>query len=279
MVEQQGAAADELAGIATGAFAEAHRRLADDVRDGTVMRGEVLARWQDLVGTGELLRELQSRIGRLRDRVTASVMGRPRNVEKFQGAVETGVETLVRERVAQATDDVVLRWRATPAGAALLASGGEDLRRPSADLGERASRLVRDWQGGLLDLLREEGAGKRTTAKVLSYGINGAALVLMVGVFAQTGGLTGAEVAIAGGSSAVGSTLLEALLGDQAVRRLTERARADLDERTAELLADEVARYTSLVDANRPDAASAEALRRLAGDLRRALGSGGGRRR
>src|SRR5690606_40098727 len=123
------------------------------------------------------------------------------------------------------TDQVVLRWRATSAGTALLDAGGEELRRPADDLGERASRLLRDWQGGLLDLLREEGAGKRTTAKSLSYGLNGAALVLVVGVVAQTGGLTGAEVAIAGGSTAVGSTLLDALRGDQAVRRLTARAR------------------------------------------------------
>ncbi|HSP02767.1 MAG TPA: dynamin family protein [Acidimicrobiales bacterium] len=279
VVEQQQAAADQLAGVATGAFADAHQRLADDVRDGTVMRGEVLARWQDLVGTGELLRELQSRIGRLRDRIAASVTGRPRNVEKFQGAVESGVETLLRERVAEATDEVVLRWRATSAGAALLDAGGDELRRPSDDLGERASRLVRDWQGGLLDLLREEGAGKRTTAKILSYGLNGAALVLMVGVFAQTGGLTGAEVAIAGGSTAVGSTLLEALLGDQAVRRLTERARADLDRRTGELLADEAERFTSLVDGHRPDTTTARTLRELAAELRRALGTDAGRRR
>jgi energy-coupling factor transporter ATP-binding protein EcfA2 len=279
VVEQQVAAGDQLAGIATGAFDEAHQELADDVRDGTVMRGEVLARWQDLVGTGDLLRELQSRIGRLRDRLTASVTGRPRTVERFQGAVESGVETLVRERVAQATDQVVARWRASAAGAALLEAGGEELRRPSADLGERASRLVRDWQGGLLDLLREEGSGKRTTAKVLSYGINGAALVVMVGVFAQTGGLTGAEVAIAGGSSAVGSTILEALLGDQAVRRLTERARADLDRRTGALLAEEAERYTALVEAHRPDAATAHDLRRLAGDVRRDLGARTGRRR
>jgi hypothetical protein len=279
VVEQQHAAADQLAGVAADAFADAHQRLADDVRDGTVMRGEVLARWQDLVGTGELLRELQSRIGRLRDRITASVTGRPRNVEKFQGAVESGVETLLRERVAEATDQVVLRWRATSAGAALLDAGGDELKRPSDDLGERASRLVRDWQGGLLDLLREEGAGKRTTAKILSYGLNGAALVLMVGVFAQTGGLTGAEVAIAGGSTAVGSTLLEALLGDQAVRRLTERARADLDRRTGELLADEAERFTSLVDGHRPDTTTASSLRQLATDLRRALGTDAGRRR
>jgi len=267
--------ADDLADIADRAFALARDRLRDDVRDGTVMRGEVLARWQDLVGTGELLRELQSRIGRLRDRIAASVTGRPRNVERFQGAVESGIEALVRERIAEANEQVVLRWRATDAGAALLDDlhdgTVDDLRRPSPDLGERIARLVRDWQGGLLDLLRQEGAGKRTTAKVLSYGLNGAALVLMVAVFAQTGGLTGAEVAIAGGSTAVGSTLLEALLGDQAVRRLADRARADLDRRTGELLAAEAGRFTTLVDRFRPDADAAAELRSRAGDLRRGL--------
>ncbi|HEU5085101.1 MAG TPA: ABC transporter, partial [Acidimicrobiales bacterium] len=105
---------------------------------------------------------------------------------------------------------------------------------------------------------------------LLSYGLNGAALVLMVGVFAHTGGLTGAEVAIAGGSTAVGSTLLEALLGDQAVRRLTERARADLDRRTDALVGDELERFTSLVDRHRPDADAEDLLRRSAAALREA---------
>jgi hypothetical protein len=270
-LEDQHRAADDLAATATQAFADAHRQLTEDVRDGTVMRGEVLARWQDLVGTGELLRELQSRIGRVRDRIASAVTGRPRNVERFQGAVESGVEALVRERVAEATDQVVLRWQAHPAGRDLLEVAPDELRRPSPDLDARTSRLVRDWQAGLLDLLREEGAAKRTTARILSYGVNGAALVLMVGVFAQTGGLTGAEVAIAGGSTAVGSTLLEALLGDQAVRRLTTRARADLDARTGTLLAAEAERYTSLVERHRPDPTVPDALRTLADALRHGL--------
>ena len=47
----------------------------------------------------------------------------------------------------------------------------------------------------------------------------------MLAVFAQTGGLTGAEVAVAGGTTAAGQRILEALLGDQAVRTLAARAR------------------------------------------------------
>ena len=252
-------------------FDHARHQLRDDVRDGTVMHGEVLARWQDLVGTGELLRELQSRVGRWRDRVASGITGRPRNAERFQGAVESGVEALVRERVAEACERVALEWRSTSAGAALLSDSAEDLTHPSSELREETAQMVRDWQGALLDLLREEGAGKRTTAKVLSYGLNGAALVLMVTVFAHTGGLTGAEIAIAGGSTAVGSTLLEALLGDQAVRRLAERARADLDQRIGERLEAEADRFRAALDRTRPDGQLASQLRDAAARLEGAL--------
>ena len=125
-----------------------------------------------------------------------------------------------------------------------------------------AARMVRDWQAGVVALLRRESAGKRRSARVLSYGVNGVAMVLMVGVFSQTGGLTGAEVAIAGGTSAVGQKLLEAILGDQAVRRLTSAARSDLERRVADLLQAEASRFNLSLDGHRPgeDAATIRAL-------------------
>jgi hypothetical protein len=255
------------------AFDRAVWNIAVDVRDGTVMRGEVLARWQDVVGTGELLRSLQSTIGRLRDRVASAVTGRPRNAERFEGAVTSGVETVVLERVAQATDETVGQWRSQHAGAALIteqADEGVDLTRPSPELAERTQRMVRDWQAGLLDLLRRESASKQMSAKVLSYGVNGVALVLMVGVFAQTGGLTGAEVAIAGGSSAVGQKLVEALLGDQAVRQLTAVARSDLERRVDALIDVEAARFDAALAQHRPSD-HAGRLRELAGRMRKGV--------
>ncbi|MEZ5383392.1 MAG: ABC transporter [Microthrixaceae bacterium] len=267
--DRQVATADALASVVAGAFERARGRLRDDVRDGTVLRGEVMARWADLVGTGELLRQLQSTLGRWRDRVTAAVTGRPTTSERFQGAIESGIETLLRARVAEATDEAATAWRANPAGASLLAESPDDLARPSANLPERAETMIRDWQGGLLDLLRTEGADKRATARVLSYGLNGMAMVLMVATFAHTGGLTGAEVAIAGGSSAVGQKLVEALLGDQAVRRLAAEARADLDRRTGVLLDRESRRFLDPLAALNLDPARADALRGLAQQLRK----------
>ena len=156
-------------------------------------------------------------------------------------------------------------------GAALIterAAEGIDLTRPSPDLAERTERMVRDWQAGLMDLLRRESGAKQTSAKVLSYGVNGVALVLMVGVFAQTGGLTGAEVAIAGGSSAVGQKLVEALLGDQAVRRLTAVARSDLERRVDALIDAEAARFDAALARHRPSGHASQ-LRQLSGRLRK----------
>jgi len=59
----------------------------------------------------------------------------------------------------------------------------------------------------------------------------------------------------------VGQKLLEAVFGDQAVRGLAERARADLRVRVAELMAEERARYHGLLDALELSGDQAQRLR------------------
>jgi hypothetical protein len=124
--------------------------------------------------------------------------------------------------------------------------------------------MVRDWQAGVLDLVRTEGGDKRTTARFLAYGVNGLSVALMVVVFASTGGVTGAEVGIAGGSAVVGQKLLEAVFGDQAVRRLALNARKDLTTRVDALLDQERRRFTTLLDDLDLPSETPEQLRALA---------------
>jgi hypothetical protein len=83
-------------------------------------------------------------------------------------------------------------------------------------------------------------------------------------VFAHTAGVTGAEAGIAGGSAVVGQKLLEAVFGDQAVRRLAEDARKDLRVRVAELLDVERARFLDVLDALAIDPGAADSLREAA---------------
>jgi hypothetical protein len=179
-------------------------------------------------------------------------------------AVESGLQTLLIEHAEAAAERADASWRSVAAGAQVLESSDVDLSRASRDFRERAERMVRDWQSGVLDMVRTEGGDKRTTARFLAYGVNGLSVALMVVVFASTGGVTGAEVGIAGGSAVVGQKLLEAVFGDQAVRRLALNARKDLTTRVDALLEQERRRFVVLLDDLDLPADSPEQLRALA---------------
>ena len=244
--DEQVERAERLRDAAVQAYADGVDEVDAAMRDGTVLRGEVLARWQDFVGTGEFFRSLEEQVGRLRDRVAAVLRGRPAPGTEVEQAIEHGLQSLLVDAAERSADRADRLWRSDPAGAWLLEDA--DLDRASDDFPVRAAATVRAWQGGVLDLVRTEGQDKRTSARFLSLGVNGLGVALMIVVFASTGGLTGAEVGIAGGTAVVGQRLLEAVFGDQAVRRLAERARADLRRRTRELFTEEADRFTGLLD-------------------------------
>lgn len=249
---------------ADAAYDDAVSAVGTAAGDGTLLRGEVLARWQEFVGTGELLRSLESRVSGIRDRIVNSIKGKPQQAERVTVAVESGLETLILEHAEAAAERAYAAWRQQPAGAGLLAAAPGDFDRASRDLRRKAERAVRDWQLDVLDMVRREGADKRTTARFLALGVNGLSVALMVVVFAHTAGLTGAEAGVAGGSAVIGQNLLEAVFGDQAVRTLAERARRSLDQRVTALLHDERTRYLALIDGLGLDPGAAERLRAAA---------------
>jgi len=246
--EEQLAAIGGLRADADRIYRAAGARVTEGTADGSMLRGEVLARWQEFVGTGELLRSLERRIGWLRDRLSASLRGRPAPERELSEAVETGLEAMLRSAAESAAEQTTAAWRQTPAGAALLDQHGPGLESISPDFRESASRAIRDWQGFVMQLVREEGSDKRSVARVLAYGVNGIGVSLMIVVFASTAGVTGAEFGVAGGTAIVGQKLLEAIFGDQAVRSLAARARQDLEARVESLLGAELRRYLQLLD-------------------------------
>jgi energy-coupling factor transporter ATP-binding protein EcfA2 len=238
-----------------GALAEVARASSD----GSLLRGEVLARWQEFVGTGELMRSLESKVSRLRDKAAAAVRGKPAPGAGLADALESGVEALVRSAADGAAETAAIAWAADPAGRQLL--GGDDLRRSSPGLADATSRAVREWQSGVLDLVRSQAAGKRASARYLALGVNGLGLLVMIVVFAHTAGLSGGEVVVAGGATAVSQKVLEAILGDQAVRSLAEQARRDLQTRVAALLDGERRRFSERLDTSGVHDGAGAALR------------------
>ncbi len=258
-------AAARLRTDAREAYAAAATEVDEGMRDGSLLRGEVLARWQEFVGTGELLRTLQDRVGRLRDRLTAAITGRPAPGAELTAALESGVVLLVDAAAERAAERAASSWRTSAAGVALLRGTPDRLDRATPNLRDAIERTVRDWQGAVLDLVRREGASRRTTARIAAYGVNATGLVVMIAVFASTAFIpTGAEIGVAGGTTVLSQKVLEALFGDQAVRRLADEARADLIDRVRALLAEEEARYVDLLAAHATDPDDAAALERAA---------------
>jgi energy-coupling factor transporter ATP-binding protein EcfA2 len=237
-VGEQLLVAGELRDTAATAYDEARGRLVAESGDGSLLRGDVLARWQELVGTGELLRSLDNRVGRLRDRVVSAVKGTPQQADRVTVAVEDAVESLVLDHAESAAGRVRTAWEEGAAGRALLA-GHDELVRASPDLRRRAEAAVRAWQEEVLELVRAEGADKRTSARYLAYGAHGLSVTLTVLALARRG--TATEEA------ALGRRLLDAVFGAREVTLLVERAGAALERRLVGLLDAEALRHRALL--------------------------------
>ncbi len=238
--------AHELAHAAAVPYALAADRVTESSADGALMRGEVLARWQEFVGTGEVLRKMETQVSRLRDKVGAAFRGEPAPSEGVSEAIESRLATLIVAASHDASRQADSSWRADPAGRALLA--GDDLARASPDIADLAAAAVRGWQDDVLELIRAEGADKRQTARLAAYGVNGTAAALMIAAFATTGGITGAEIGIAAGSTILAQKVLEAVFGEGAVRRLSSVARDSLSQRVDAVMAHERARFDVRLD-------------------------------
>lgn len=293
---RQQAAHQSLATIAAEEYEDALTTIDGALSDGSLLRGEVLSRWHDFVGTGDFFRSLDSTIGRLRDRVGSALRGQPAAAQKVEDALESGIHAVVLDAAARASENTRTRWRASRAGRSLLArldaplavsvapqtasaaapeqnAGANGEAKGNEAKGEVQSaedffsaavaEQIRLWQGSVLEMIREEGADKRKRARFLSLGVNAAAVMLMVAAFSLTGGITGIEAGIAGGSGVVGTKLLESIFGEDAVRRMATRARTDLLERMADLLTEHAQPFTAVLEETDPQA-DAEDIHRAA---------------
>jgi hypothetical protein len=263
--DAQAEAAARLRRAVDQAYDDALARVDDASGNGSLLRGEVLARWQEFVDTGQMMRALESKTGRVRARVTAAVHGKARPGDELAEALESGVEALVRAAADEAAERAGGAWQDDPAGSVLL--GADDLRRSSPDLPDAARQAIREWQDGVLELVRKQGQGRRASARSLAFGVNGLGLLLMVVVFARAGELAAAEVAVAGRASALSQRILVAVLGDKAVRGLVASSRADLHRRVAHLLNGERRRFLGRLDALAISEDAGSALRAAVQDV------------
>jgi hypothetical protein len=87
----------------------------------------------------------------------------------------------------------------------------------------------------------------------------------MIMVFAATAFIpTGAEIAVGAGTTLAAQTVLEAVFGDEAVRRLAAAARRDLLVHVSALLDEEAGRFHAVLAETGVDAGTGDRLRAAA---------------
>jgi hypothetical protein len=268
--------------------------IEDATKTGALLQGEVLARWQDFAGTGDLLRSIQARRGRGGKQKKIRT---PTRAGALKEALQASMESLVVAAGGRAAEEVVTGWQYQPAGASLLAeldaaaqrvaSGeapseddylatalaelglatepGDDsdrsdsaaLARPTAGLAVAAAGAISGWLAHVLELVQAETVTKRSIARVVSFDEESLALVLTIGMFAPPD--TGED--LSEDPNASPQRVLASLFGAGLLRDMGGRVRLDLRERVTELFRAEARRYFEVIDsAGVPDETAATEL-------------------
>ena len=263
--EQQEAFANQLDAAISEQYRAASQHVIEATSDGKLLRTEVMDRWQDVVGTSDVFRGVERWFSQAVDKVGSFFTGQPAPLREVETEIETGLHAVLIDAAETAA---ARSWSHVGTVAPeLRAQADPSLARASATVSDDAARLVRDWQQAMLERIQDTAGQKRQRARAMSLGLNVLTVALMLVVFASTAGLTGGEVAIAGGSAVVGQKMLETIFGEDTVRRMAAEAKADLNERLEALMEAERNRYRD-VTAPLHRGADADQLREAAGQAR-----------
>jgi energy-coupling factor transporter ATP-binding protein EcfA2 len=200
-VEAQVVLRAELRRMATDGYQQALAQARRGLQDAVLLQGEVLARWQDCVASGDLRRRgtgarqsapKQPRKGRRARRG-------PQRIAALNLAIRSALESFVVSLADRAAEQVQDRWRATPAGALLLADAAAERARnqqvnavyeaafgehpynapaglagrSSSDFPLRTTRAVAAWQDSVAQLIPDrnpEALGLILTTAMLAEG-------------------------------------------------------------------------------------------------------------
>ncbi|MDL4777508.1 AAA family ATPase [Actinomadura xylanilytica] len=243
-VEVQVEQRTELARLVESSYSTALAELDEATRNGSLLRGEVLARWQDFAGTGDLLRALHAQRAR-RGRGASRRHRSPARVRALKASLRSGLESLIMASAEHAAEQVLARWREHPAGGPVASGPAAGLGHVSPELSRRVTRAVSAWQDHVQELIRTEGVTKRSVAKLVSFDTEAVSLVLTIGLL----GFGASDVNVEGGNSAVPQRLLKALFGAESLRGMGAKARADLRSRIGMLFDEEAIRFGQALDA------------------------------
>ncbi len=237
---------------AADAYQKALTEAREGLRNGVLLQGEVLARWQDCIASGDLRRRAQTaKAGRPPKRGKRARRG-PQRIAALNSSMRAAIESLIVSLADRAAEQVQASWRATPAGALLLADAAAErtrneqinqvfesafgdnpesavsgpFSRSTADLPLRAARAVAAWQDHLTRLRPDRGP--------------------------ETLGLILATAVLAEGSQESAAAEAQLLLPAEFQGAQADQARADLLDRIQLLFDEELLSFVAIIESAGP---------------------------
>ncbi|MFI7586814.1 dynamin family protein [Spongisporangium articulatum] len=231
-------------------LAEAQPRLLASLADGSLLGGEVQARWQEFVADGEFIRRVDT-------------SGKPGADDDptvgLDGPVGDAVIATIRTAVRAVRDEVLSRWSTRPAGARLVTARSGELQPLGRQI--EVERAVHDWRDELEDRVgfAVEAAERRGATVDLDTARD---VMFVVSIDEKADRAQGSGQKGRSPSTVIAARrILAKFLGEDRIRHLTGEARADLAQKATSLLAVEADRLAELLDLAAIDPARAAGLR------------------
>lgn len=247
-------------------YADAQEELTGELDRGALVRREVVDRWSERVGTGEVARWIRGSASWLRG-VADRLAGRPAAVvDEMEREARRELTQAVTSRLGRAARAVSTAWDVDEEIRSLVTP---DLRVIGESTEAEVERVIDAWLASLTRLVEEEAPGRFRAARVASTGMNAAAVGTILALFAATGGISGAEVGVAAGAAAAQQAALEQILGRAAARSLSGSARDGLLGSIGQIFDSEADRYRRILEAASDPLARAAAIEEAAGAVER----------
>ena len=289
-VEAQVTFRGQLRQTAETSFERAYTEASTGLKNGTLLTGEVVARWQDCVVGGDLRPRRGGKAAKPASRKGKRARRGPSRTAALDSALRSALESFVVSIADRAAENVNGSWRGHPAGATLLAdaaaerargeyakqifesafgdSGGSGtggsaqngtaeanqaaFSRSSPDLALRAARAIGAWQDHLTRLVELEDL--RPAARRAAFDDEALSLVVLVAMLGEDAPGADAPAADAEGTSIYTEPrrLLTAVFGPGMLAEILARARADLLHRVRLLLDEETVRFVEVIEGAGP---------------------------
>lgn len=233
-VEAQIETGRTLSSAVDDAYAAAEKHIDTSLGDGSLLRGSLLARWQELAAGGELAKSMRPRKKKRSRKAHEVQVERGERIEALERAVRDALEALVVSTGERASEQVEQRWRQVSGGGDLAAKA---LQVPgSGMLAQELRKEIDEWRVEIAEMTAVDGATKRSVARFVTFDHDVVALVMIIDLLGYERSHSGGGAHAADTSGPSPQRLLKGLFTAQSLRGIGRSARENLRRRVLGLL-------------------------------------------